>query len=85
MHVVRKFSGTLLKVLDLAAHGFNGLLNLRGVASLPFVAVLRDDGESDLTPLDIKHRITRCTLSVNGLFLCNQDNFPALADSGKEP
>jgi hypothetical protein len=24
-------------------------------------------------------------LSVNGLFLCNQDNFPALADSGKEP
>src|ERR1700693_4883748 len=31
MHVVRKVSGTLLKVLDLPANWLNGLLNRRGV------------------------------------------------------
>src|ERR1019366_3980337 len=30
--------------------------------------------------LDIKHRITRCALSVNGLFFCNRHNFPAFTD-----
>jgi hypothetical protein len=49
-----------------------------------FLAVLRDDGESYLALLDIKHRITGCALSVNCLFLCNRYNFPAPADSGKE-
>jgi hypothetical protein len=49
-----------------------------------FLAVLRDDRESYLPILDIKHRITRGALSVNGLFFCNRHNFPAFADGGKE-
>src|SRR5471030_2593853 len=49
-----------------------------------FLAVLRDDGEPYLALLDIKHRIRRLTLSVNCLFLWNQNNFPAFTDDGKE-